>query len=283
MGFSRTGSTLLQRVLNNHSDVYLLPELHFLWPKSIHGDFVSVIRNRFGERISEENVDQLIDLMYSKEIRRGIWRSFEKYNLDRKILRERLIDSDRSLRGIFDALMLTTRLTYKRKITGAKFPVHYSYIDTLLAWYPRCRIIHTVRDPRAIFTSQYYKHIRKADGKGKFSIGITQFIHVNRSIHGVRKMHDRLKACENYYVVRYEDMVTNPAKTIKGLCRYLNIEFQEKMLKPEMMVNTSFRVRKKEKGIKSTSVDAWRNKLPRSVSCLLLQLNRGFIDSFGYV
>jgi hypothetical protein len=97
MGFSRTGSTLLQRVLNSHGDVYLLPELHFLWPKSIHGDFVTLVRHRFGERITEENVDQLINLMFSKEFRRGIWRRFEKLNLDRKILREKLLDSDRSI------------------------------------------------------------------------------------------------------------------------------------------------------------------------------------------
>jgi hypothetical protein len=179
--------------------------------------------------------------------------------------------------------METTRLTHKRKITGAKFPVHYSYIDTLLAWYPRCRIIHTVRDPRAIFTSQYYKHLRKAGGKGKYSIGITQFIHVNRSIRGVRKMHHRLKASDNYYVVRYEDMVTNPEKTLKDVCRYLDIEFQEQMLKTEMVVNTSLSERKKVKGIKRTSIDGWKQKLPRSLSGLLFQLNRDFMESFGYV
>ena len=282
MGFSRTGSTLLQRVLNSHSDVYLLPELHFLWPKSIHKDFVTVVRSRFGERISEENVDQLIDLMYSKEIRRGVWRCFEKYNLDRKIMREKLIASDRSIRGIFKALMETICLTHKRKIIGSKFPVHYSYIDTLLAWYPKCRIIHTVRDPRAIFNSQYYKHLRKANGRGKYSIGITQFIHVNRSIRGVRKMHDRLKSSDNYHVVRYEDIVINPEKTIKNICRFLNLEFEELMLKPEMTVNTSLNVRKKEKGIKKTSIYAWKNKMPRGLSRLLLKMNRAFMNSFGY-
>ena len=283
IGFSRTGSTLLQRVLNNHSDVYLLPELHFLWPKSIHGDFVSLVRQRIGERISEENVDQLIDLMYSREMRRGVWRRFETQNLDRKILRRKLLNSDRSIRGIFDALMQTTRLVYKRKITGAKFPVHYSYVDTLLSWYPQCKIIHTVRDPRAIFTSQYYKHLRIANGKGKYSIGMTQFIHVNKSIRGVRKMHDRLKVIDNYYVVRYEDMVTTPEKTLKHMCRYLDIGFQTQMLETEMVVNTSLSERKKVKGIKRTSIDGWKQKLPRSLSILLFQLNKVFMESFGYV
>lgn len=283
LGFSRTGSTLLRQILDKYTEVSIIPELNLLWPRRIRTDFVTTVRRRLGNRITEKNVDQLIELMFSKKFIGPFWNQIDKYNIDKQLLKQKIMNSDRSIKSIFDALLDIIRLMSQKKIAGAKFPVHYSYIDTLLMWYPNCKIIHTVRDPRAIFASQYYKHLRKAGRIGKCSVGIIQFIHVNISLRGAKKMHDKMKDRKNYYVIRYEDLVKEPGKTLNDLCQFLNIKFRKEIANPEVFRNASFNERIKEKGIYKTSIQAWKEKLPKRISSLLLRLNKNFMKSFGYI
>jgi hypothetical protein len=283
MGFSRTGSTLLQQILNKYSEVVILPELHLLWPRRLHADFTTTVRRQVGNRITEKNIDHLIDLMFSKTLRGVFWKHIDKHNIDRQLLKQKIMDSERSIKNIFDVLLEIKLLAPQKKIAGAKFPVHYSYINRLLKWYPNCKIIHTVRDPRAIFASQYYKHLRRAGRITKFFTGIIQFIHVNVSLRGIRKFHDKMKGLQNYYIIRYEDLVTDPEKTLNDLAHFLNIQFKENMANPEVFQNTSLEERKIGKGIYNTSIHAWKEKLPKSINSLLLRINKKFMHSFGYI
>lgn len=283
MGFSRTGSTLLQQILNKYTEVEILPELHLLWPRRLHADFKTIVRHQIGNRITEKNIDHLIDLMFSKKLKGVFWKHIDKHNIERQLLKQKIMDSERSIKNIFDVLMEIKLLASHKKTAGAKFPVHYSYIDHLLKWYPNCKIIHTVRDPRAIFVSQYYKHLRTAGRITRFFTGIIQFIHVNVSLHGITKFHDKMKDLQNYYIIRYEDLVTDPEKTLNDLAHFLNIQFKEDIADPELFQNTSLEERRIGKGFYKTSIHAWKAKLPKSINSLLLRLNNKFMHLFDYI
>ena len=65
---------------------------------------------------------------------------------------ERLLrDSDRSRRALFDAAMRA--FAQGRPVAGDKTPEHIDAVPTLLSWFPEARVVHTFRDPRAIYVS----------------------------------------------------------------------------------------------------------------------------------
>ena len=69
LGFSRTGSTMLQGILNKYTEIGIIPEMHLYWPKILHKDFATIYKKRFGEKIIDRKINELIELMYSKKIK----------------------------------------------------------------------------------------------------------------------------------------------------------------------------------------------------------------------
>jgi hypothetical protein len=283
VGFSRTGSTLLQHVLNSHPDVGILPEMHIYWPKRLHTDFVSTVKKHIGDLSDDDKVEQLIKLMYSKQLIGTFWQVIDRFDIDKVELKKRINNSDRTIKSIVDSLLRTLAESYNKKIIGVKFPVHFSYINKLFEWYSDCKIIHTVRDPRAIFASQYYKH---KDKKNLFIknifIGIVQFIHVTLSLKGIGKLHKNLSQYDGYRLYHYEQGVDQPEKSLKALCDFLEIEFSERMLNPKKFYNSSFGEKLPTINIYKSSKEAWQDKLPSTICWLIKILNRRTMKGFGY-
>jgi hypothetical protein len=124
IGFSRTGSTLLEQILNNYTEICILPEMHIYWPRWLHEDFARTVKKEIG-KITDDKLDHLIELMYSKKLKGIFWKNIEKYEIDITRLKEYLVSSDKSIKGILDALMKSFGETYNKKVMGAKFPVHF--------------------------------------------------------------------------------------------------------------------------------------------------------------
>jgi hypothetical protein len=82
MGFSRTGSTLLQQILNKYSEIGIIPEMHFLWPRLLHRDFATMMKRHVGKKINERNIDQLIEMIFSKRLQGVFWKDIDKYKMD---------------------------------------------------------------------------------------------------------------------------------------------------------------------------------------------------------
>ena len=166
---------------------------------------------------------------------------------------------------------------------GAKFPVHYSYVDKLLEWYPDCLLIHTVRDPRAIFSSQFHKHAKdNSPSIKKIIVAVMQFIHVNFSFYEVAKMHEKLKQLPNYHLYKYELAVSQPEVSLKTLCNFLGVPFNQEMLNPRVRYNTSYGDKRFAKGLHSNSVDAWKYKIPKYVDRLIQLTNKNAMRKLGY-
>jgi hypothetical protein len=283
IGFSRTGSTLLQHILQNYTPIAVAPELHFLWPRRLHRDFVQTLKQHVGELDCDESVDRLIEMMFSKRFKGAFWRMIHGLNLDVSKLRQRILQSDRSNKSIFDALLTCVAESKSRSIMGAKFPVHYSYVHKLLEWYPNCLLIHTIRDPRAIFSSQFHKHAKENSFSiTRIIVAVVQFIHVNFSFYEVANMHERLKHLPNYHLFKYELAVSHPEISLKTLCNFLGVPFNLDMLNPQVRYNTSYGEKGITKGLHPNSVNAWRNKIPKSVDRLIQLTNKNAMRKLGY-
>lgn len=284
IGCSRTGSTLQQRLLNKYTDIDIAPELHILSPRWLRKDFVTNVRQHIGTVTDVRDIDRLIELMYSGTLSGAFWQDMDERALDADYLRHLLINSDRTTRSIVDALLTANARANNKHIKGAKFPVHLLFVDQLLEWYPTCRIIHTIRDPRAIFSSQVYKRCRTEWPATRIAwAGLLQFVHVSLQTRFAAQVHDKLKGRRNYLPCKYEDLVVNPERTLKVLCAFLNTAFTPQMVEPSVFAGSSYVARRGvSKSFFTTSVHAWKHKLPRAITRLLAMSNSRAMRTFGY-
>ena len=118
------------------------------------------------------------------------------------------------------------------------------------------RLILLVRDGRGVFYSSL-KHgfSRRYSMKSWFN-------YYNRSIPLFRK----IVAPEHIHTVRYEELVKDPKGELQGVCRFLGIEFDERMLNFRSVVHHNVNGNTMKIGSASELVldDAWTRELSRA-------------------
>lgn len=282
IGGSRTGSTMLQTILSTSPEICLTDELQFRSPPWIHRDFVSDIKTHVGPLDKAGALDRLMELFYSGIPVGWFWSESERL-LDRDMLLEELSDRPLDTRTIFHAILVVrARIKNKTRI-GAKFPVHYSYASQLLDWYPNCRLIHTTRNPKAVYASQAAKYLKPEQSRAAQAfMRFKQFVHINIQISWTARVHRKLQKLPNYRLVRYEDLVLQPESEISQLCEFLEIEFQPEMLRPKQFGSSFEGIGNNNKGIERSSLDRWRTTISRPTAKIIDLLHRRAYRLFGY-
>lgn len=282
IGGSRTGSTMLKTILSMNPELCLTDELLFRSPPWIHRDLVRDIEIHVGPLDKAGALDRLLNLFYSGIPVGWFWSVSERL-LDRDMLYEELSGRFLDLRTIFDAILVVrARMTNKTRI-GAKFPMHYSFASLLMDWYPDCRLIHTTRNPKAVYASQAVKYIKSDQSRlTKAFVRFQQFVHINIQISWTARLHRDLQGLPNYRLLRYEDLVLEPETQIRQLCDFLEIDFQPDMLKPEQFGSSFKDIGKKNRGIERSSIERWRTAISRPTAKTIDLLHRRAYRTLGY-
>jgi hypothetical protein len=170
VGVSRSGTTLMRRVLDKHSRVGIATENHYLghllaWEGTRH------YFRRLGDLHDDAAVRALVELIYSGELqRRSRLRELSPYwrwltsRVPREDIEAYLLASDRSERGVFEAFLRIYADRRGKAVMGEKTPAHLGYVETLLEWFPGGRVVHCMRDPRAVYVSELRRRTEHAVG-----------------------------------------------------------------------------------------------------------------------
>lgn len=108
---------------------------------------------------------------------------------------------------------------------GEQSPGEVQHLDKIVRAFPDAKIIHMTRDPRATVHSFVF-HMRNA------AFNTTNIY--NTAKYWVRcerlanAFHDR--SPQNIKRVRYEDFVAEPQATVRDICSFIGVEFEEAML-----------------------------------------------------
>jgi hypothetical protein len=85
----------------------------------------------------------------------------------------------------------------------------------------------------------------------------------------------------NYFFIKFEDIINEPPYSIKKLCRFLEIEFDEQMLKPRQkgssysqIITTGFNV---------ATLNRWESYLPRWMKRWMILFTKKYLKEFGYI
>jgi len=254
IGCGRTGSNLLEQILNNHSKIKLVPEMHFktFWKKGLTDRL-----DKIGDLNNDKNLQKAINHLYSGELIGDYW---SKIDIDKRKLYEKFSNSDRSYRALMEIIMKEHAKINGKTHYGAKFPVHFSYLPTLFEWFPNAKAIHMIRDPRAIFASELKKDEKPSFPikKKKFFYSYGILLYVLIQWRWAARSHKRYKKKyqDKYTLCKFENLILEPKNTIKDICKFLEVDFDPEVL-DVIMRGSSFED-SKEYGFKKEPLYRWK-------------------------
>ncbi len=291
IGLLRTGTKLIQNILQNapYTHCKISPETGFL------GHFISPgVRHkmkRIGDMSDEANVDKLVDQMYSGDFGGTYWRQLKRgaLGIDKRTFRQEILNSDRSDKGIYEVILRIHTNSNNNLILGDKAPGNLYHVPTLLEWFPEAKIIHTFRDPRAILASELRKrtikrpstfhHIKPTNPFYSFVI----VLHVTITWLYAVRLHQKYKKRypQNYYLSRFEDIISEPDQYIRKLCEFLDIEFDSQMLNPRQ-TGSSYE-RQGGTGIDKQTLTRWQSYLKPWMKAWLSFWGGKHLREFDYI
>lgn len=262
-GCSRSGTTLLGAMLGAHSDCICTPESHFK---------IDVLRARERQELDG-------DLGATFNLLRRHWR-FKVWEL--------AIDPadlpKNQLNNCYACLLdwVVSCYAQAQNRPGARVwvdhtPENISYASTLLDLFPQAKIVHIVRDGRAVAAS-----VMPLDWGPNTIIKAARWW-MRMTSFGLAA--ETLLGSERIMRVKYEDLVLTPAETLPRLCTFLGIDYQ-----PEMTRATGFkppRYTNRQHTLIGTEPDArlvtrWETTLsPRQIE-VFENLTRNFLSYLGY-
>ena len=243
VGCPRSGTTLLQRMLDAHPEVAVAPETFFirnLWRR----------RKEFDPDWERGGRARLVDLLAQTP-------ELQEMGLDRDAIDEESRSVD-WLSALFTALLRRFARDRGASVVGEKTPNHLLYMRTLERLFPACRFVHIVRDPRAVVDS--WSRVPWSNGSVRADAEVwRKYMAAARE----RPPRDR----DRLVSLRYERLVAEPEAELKRICDFLDIAYDERMLRyHELEADTVNAEREpwKENAlapVSADSVDAWKDRM----------------------
>ena len=292
VGLGRTGSKLAKNILKNSQEgIYYCYETYFMGHLILPGLRHKI--KKFGDMSDDANVHKLVEYVYSSDkIDGDYWDVLRDGSLgvSRETLVQRLLDTDRSAKGIYQALLkLQAKEASNDTIFIDKTPSHLYHVPALLEWFPDAKIIHTFRDPRAVLASEHIRRSKRMPKTRLFKLisplyTFLTVVHMTIAWFYAIKLHYEYEKRypQNYYLLKFEDLINEPEKNIRLLCSFLDIEFQPEMLYPKM-TGSSYKAHNIVVGFDKKTLDRWKDHLKPWMNWWFLLLGKKFLKDFGYI
>jgi hypothetical protein len=202
----RSGTTLLQAMLNAHPELAVPPEAHFLVP------LARLVRHTDGL----VDAGHLTRLLAGRELF-ALW-ALPQEEVESALREARPTTYPEAMRAVY---ALYARRQGKRRY-GDKTPKHVENLSFLAEAFPEARFIHLIRDGRDV-TSSFLAHRL---GPRNAAEGAIRW---RRTVAGGRRDGRRLGP-ERYFEVRYEELVEDPRRHLQAVCGFIDLEFDDAML-----------------------------------------------------
>ncbi len=206
-GLDNSGKTHLRLALSAHPNI-AMTRRSYMWTR---------IYDRFGDLSRQGNFELCLDVLLSRKdvlslqpdpvrIRREFWQGQPSYGRLFALLHEHYAE----------------RLGKSR--WGEQEARIESYADEIFASYPTARIIHMLRDPR----NRYEEMLRSTPPNvrlGRVGISTADWLKSARLADRNRQRHP-----ENYLVLPYEKLVSQPLETLREVCAFIGEDYVPAML-----------------------------------------------------
>jgi hypothetical protein len=293
VGASRSGTSLMRHLLERSDRIALARENHFLGHLR-PAEGARIYFRAAGDLSDDETMRRIVELIYSGEFqRRSRWREISTFwhwlveTVPAHEMTDRLLAAERTERGVMKAFLQAYADRLGRPIIGEKTPAHIRYVDTLLTWFPNGRVIHMLRDPRAVYVSDLrrrrnklrkpYSWLNRVPGALPFVL-LVQTVFVWRDAVRRHRVYVA-RYPHRYRLVRFEDLVSQPDATLRGVYDFLGVEMPANATQVSV-VSQGFRGG--EAGLDAQAATRWRDHINPVALGIINVLLRSELRRFGY-
>ena len=280
VGSSRSGTTMMGRILGNNPSVFTFRELHF---------FGTIWTSNSNQELSKnDQIELLSKLLCIQE--NGIFNqnNFSEFNVkSEKFLEESGAKNSLEIYRLF--LALVTNLN-GAKISCEQTPQNLYYLEEILQFFPDAKVINLVRDQRDVLLSQKHKWKRRFLGAKAIPLKEALRSYVNYHPILTGKVWNSSLSCTSKYfnhskvkIVMFEDLLTEPENVVKDICKFLNIDFQKEMLNVPLIGSSTENDAKSDLIIDSSKINKWKKGgLSNGEIYLSQKLSSKMMDKFNY-
>ncbi|PIG95298.1 sulfotransferase [Gloeocapsopsis sp. IPPAS B-1203] len=281
VGASRSGTTLIQQILNKHSGVHITPrETHYFDDlrvkmagreqqalslaeiKLTEDYFLALTHKRYGEGIPEQGWMDRIELrMLAQKLGYGTDSYFEAF------------------------CQLSAQRDNKTQ-WGEKTPRHIFKLSEILTRYPSAKVICMVRHPGGVIAS--YRDWRNVAASSQKSRITNSYNPTIISLMWKAAFNAALQAREQFgtervYIQRFEDLITAPESTLSTLTSWLGLDYEPSMLEINL-VNSSYSDKPSSSrvGFSKEPAYRWREKLEPTEIATFQYICGGLLNKVGY-
>ena len=215
VGCPRSGTTLLQRMLDHHPQLAVANDSHFI-PRVI------------------EDITDNTDPPLTPELVEGVrcYRRFTRLGLSDVIVSEAAVRSQ-TYREFVSTLYSEYGRLRGKPLAGEKTPDYVRYLPLLHALFPWVRSIHIIRDGRDVALSTL-EWAREDKGPGRFELWREEPVAVCalwwrwQVSTGIED--GKVLGPDRYREIKYEDLISRPDEILREITAFLELQFCLEML-----------------------------------------------------
>jgi hypothetical protein len=245
VGCPRSGTTMLQLMLHAHPRIAIPPETRFLLTayaeRVSFGDLTDAANRRsLAERITHDTT------------------SFPDLGLDAGEVIDEIMHGPPTLGSAMGIVFRAYAHRFGKPRWGDKRPAYLNNIEVILRLFPDAQIINIIRDGRDCVASLretpwYRKEICHA---------ISAW---SRAMDNSQRAKDLLSP-DSYYEVRYEQLVSEPERELRSMCRFLREDYHPAMSEPATVASVAVPSRKTwhrltHSPVTTDRTGSWRQRL----------------------
>ncbi|MBA2421794.1 MAG: sulfotransferase [Chitinophagales bacterium] len=256
VGNSRSGTTMMGRILNNHELVHTFPELHFFEQMWSAKDEAKILNEEEAMKISARLLNISVAGYFAKK-------EPLKYDAEAKEIVSKIPLQELTALQIFSTVIRHEAGKHGKNYPCDQTPQNVFYITEVLDAFPDSYIINMVRDPRDVLLSQKRKWKRRFLGGAHATWYETIRAWTNYHPFTISKLwNSAIRAGESVndsriMTVQFESLLQNADHTINSICSFLNISFSIDLKQVPHIGSSSGMDKNDVKGINRDRAQSW--------------------------
>ncbi|WP_136809830.1 sulfotransferase family protein [Desulfosediminicola flagellatus] len=281
VGNSRSGTTLLARILSKHTQIHILKETHF-WAS------YEKQRKYFSQLKQQEKI-HLLNLLLTVENRGINYRNeYHNYSDEAKEIYTRCAEC-KTFPSLLAYFFKYAAEKNGKTICGDQTPSHVFNTEDILELFPNAKFINIVRDPRAVLLSQ--KNKWKAAKKMGQPISevvrtffnyhpITTSVLWKKGIEAGKQAKSDLPP-NTIYTVKFEQLLEESESVLQELCNFIEVDIENGMLDVDVAMSSN-ETDEGKRGIRREVMNHWRKRLSDTEIFFSERINGKLAEEEGY-